>query len=346
MNIKRAIGQVIDKRNLTEDEMVAVMNEVMSGEATDAQIGSFITALRMKGETVEEITGAVRVMRQKATPIDTGVDTTTGGIVVDTCGTGGDGSGTFNVSTTSAFVVAGAGVTVAKHGNRSVSSHCGSADVLEAAGVVLDLTPEQVGQCVKEVGIGFLFAPMLHGAMKYAIGPRQQIGVRTIFNILGPLTNPAGANVQLLGVFSSELTEPLARVLGKLGSRRALVVHGEGNLDELTVTGATRVSELHEGRVTTYEIVPEDVGLSRSTLDDLQGGKDAQESASQMKKVLAGEKGAKRDMVLLNSGAALMAAGVVESIGDGVREAAMVIDSGKALDKLEQLVSFSTGFSS
>lgn len=344
MNIKSAIARVIDRCDLTEAEMVVVMNEIMSGEATSAQIGSFITALRMKGETVEEITGAVRVMREKATPIDTGVDTAAGGIVVDTCGTGGDGSGTFNVSTTSAFVVAGAGLTVAKHGNRSISSHCGSADVLEAAGVVLDLTPDQVGQCIKKVGIGFLFAPMLHGAMKYAIGPRQQIGIRTIFNILGPLTNPAGANVQLLGVFAAELTEPLANVLGKLGSKRALVVHGGGNLDELTVTSSNKISELHNGQVTTYEVLPEEVGLSRATLDDLQGGKDAEESAVQMRTILAGEEGAKRDMVLFNSGAALMAAGVVESIGDGVKEAAAIIDSGKALDKLEQLVSFSKGF--
>ncbi len=343
MSIKEAISKVVEKAHLSEDEMVAVMNEIMSGEASDAQIGSFITALRMKGETVDEITGAVRVMRQKATTIDSGVDTAAGGIVADTCGTGGDGSGTFNVSTTSAFVVAAAGVTVAKHGNRSISSHCGSADVLEAAGVVLDLPPEQVGRCVQEVGIGFLFAPMLHGAMKYAIGPRQQIGIRTIFNILGPLTNPAGANVQLLGVFSPELTEPLANVLGKLGSKRALVVHGEGNLDELTVTGMSRVSEYNNGEVTTYEISPEDVGLNRSTLDQLKGGKDAEESASQMRAVLAGEQGPKRDMVLFNSGGALLAAGLVETIGDGVKKAAELIDSGKALEKLDQLVSFSKG---
>ncbi len=341
MSIKEAIAKVVDGKDLVEDEMINVMDEIMSGEATDAQIGSFITALRMKGETVDEITGAVRVMRQKATTIDSGIDTEAGGTVADTCGTGGDGSGTFNVSTTSAFVVAAAGVTVAKHGNRSVSSHCGSADVLEAAGVVLDLTAGQVSRCVQDVGIGFLFAPMLHGAMKYAIGPRQQIGIRTIFNILGPLTNPAGANVQLLGVFSEELTEPLANVLGKLGSRRALVVHGEGNLDELTVTGVSRVSELNQGKVTTYTVSPEDVGLSRATLEELRGGETAEESASQMRAVLAGEAGAKRDMVLFNSGAALLAAGIVDTIGEGVTKATEIIDSGKAVEKLDQLISFS-----
>jgi anthranilate phosphoribosyltransferase len=340
MDIKQAIARVIERQDLSEDEMVAVMNEIMGGVATPAQIASFITALRMKGETVPEISGAVRVMREKATPIATGIDLAQGGIVVDTCGTGGDGSGSFNVSTTTAFVVAGAGVTVAKHGNRSVSSHCGSADVLEAAGVPLNLTPEQIGRCVREVGIGFLFAPALHGAMKHAIGPRREIGVRTIFNILGPLTNPAGANVQVLGVFAASLTEPLAEVLGRLGSKRALVVHGEGNLDELTVTGATRISELHQGKVRTYTISPEQVGLARASLADIRGGADSQESASQMRAILGGEMGAKRDMVLLNAGAALMAAGAVVDIQSGVVRAAEVIDSGKALAKLDQLVAF------
>ena len=294
----------------------------------------------MKGETVAEITGAVRVMRAKATPIETGVDVSQGGILVDTCGTGGDSSGTFNVSTTSAFVVAGAGLVVAKHGNRSVSSHCGSADVLEAAGVSLNLTPEQIGRCVRDVGIGFLFAPTLHGAMKYAIGPRREIGIRTIFNILGPLTNPAGANVQVLGVFAEALTEPLAEVLGRLGSRRALVVHGEGNLDELTVTGSTRVSDLDQGKVSTYTITPEQLGLRRASLADLKGGATAEESAAQMRAILGGEQGAKRDMVLVNSGAALMAAGIAADLQSGVALAAEIIDSGKALAKLDQLVAF------
>lgn len=340
MDIRQAIAKVVLRQDLAEDEMVAVMNEIMGGEATAAQIGAFITALRMKGETVAEITGAVRVMREKATPIVTGVDLAHGGVLVDTCGTGGDSSGTFNVSTTSAFVVAGAGVTVAKHGNRSVSSHCGSADVLEAAGVALNLTPEQIGRCVQEVGIGFLFAPALHGAMKHAIGPRREIGIRTIFNILGPLTNPAGANVQVLGVFAAELTEPLAEVLGRLGSRRALVVHGEGNLDELTVTGATRISELDQGKMRTYSITPEELGLPRAVLTDLKGGADSKESAAQMRAILSGEQGPRRHMVLLNSGAALMAAGVAADLRAGVGLAAEVIDSGRALAKLDQLVDF------
>jgi len=340
MNIKEAINKVVVKDDLTENEMVDVMNEIMGGEATAAQIGSFITALRMKSETVEEITGAVRVMREKATTIDSGVDTAAGNVLVDTCGTGGDSSGTFNVSTTAAFVVAGSGLPVAKHGNRSITSNCGSADVLEAIGVKLDISPELVGKCIQEIGIGFLFAPALHGAMKHAIGPRKELGIRTIFNILGPLTNPAGANVQVLGVFNGDLTEPMAHVLQKLGSKRALVVHGEGNLDELTVTGQTKVSELKNGEVTTYTINPEDFGLNKASLEDLQGGSNAEEAASQMRTVLEGKNGAKRDMVLLNSGAALMAAGLCEDLKTGIAQAAKVIDSGAALQKLEQLITF------
>ncbi len=340
MNIKEAISKVVLKQDLSENEMVDVMNEIMGGTATDAQIGSFITALRMKSETVEEITGAVRVMREKATAIDSGVDIDAGGILVDTCGTGGDGSGTFNVSTTTAFVVAGAGVPVAKHGNRSVSSNCGSADVLEAAGVALDIGSDRIGECIKEVGIGFLFAPALHGAMKHAIGPRKEMGIRTIFNILGPLTNPAGANVQVLGVFSEELTEPLAKVLAKLGSKRALVVHGEGNLDELTVTGRTKVSEIQDGKVTTYYVDPTDLGLPKAKIEELRGGENAEDSALQMCAVLSGEKGPKRNMVLLNSGAALMAAGLCDDLKSGIEMAASVIDSGKAIAKLGQLIVF------
>ena len=341
MNIREAIGQVILGNDISEGDMYGVMNEIMSGEATPAQIGSFITALRMKGETVEEITGAVRVMREKATPIETGVDVGKGEILMDTCGTGGDGSGTFNVSTASAFVVAGAGVVVAKHGNRSISSKCGSADVLEAAGVALDLSPEQVGRCIREIGIGFLFAPVLHGAMKYAIGPRREIGIRTIFNILGPMTNPAGANVQVIGVFDGKLTEPLAHVLGKLGTKRALIVHGEGGLDELTVTGATRISELKNGKVSSYMITPQEMGLPTAVLAELRGGETAEESAVQLRSVLLGTPGPKRDMVILNSGAALMVAGLAEDIQGGVKLAAGIIDSGKATQKLEQLVAFS-----
>jgi anthranilate phosphoribosyltransferase len=339
--IREAIASVIEGNDLDEKQMVGVMNEIMSGETTPAQIGSFITALRMKGETIEEISGAAMVMREKATGIATGVDVENGEILVDTCGTGGDSSGTFNVSTTTAFVVAAAGIPVAKHGNRSISSHCGSADVLEALGVNLDLSPEQVGACVKEVGIGFLFAPMLHGAMKHAIGPRRELGIRTIFNVLGPLTNPAGANVQLLGVYTPDLCEKLARVLGRLGSLRALVVCGAGNVDELTVTGDTEVAELSNGDVRTYTVHPEDIGFDRSSLADLKGGDTPEEAADILREVLGGAEGPRRDMLLLNSGAALYAAGKAEDLKTGVEQAARIIDSGAALSKLETLINFS-----
>ena len=343
--IKESISRVIERKDLNEKQMVAVMNEIMSGEATSAQIGSFITALRMKGETIEEISGAAMVMREKATRITTGVAVDKGEILVDTCGTGGDSSGTFNVSTTTAFVVAAAGIPVAKHGNRSISSQCGSADVLEALGVNLDLTPEQVGNCVKEVGIGFLFAPMLHSAMKYAIGPRREIGIRTIFNVLGPLTNPAGANVQLLGVYSPDLCETLARVLGRLGSQRALVVCGAGNVDEFTLTGDTMVAELANGEVKTYTVCPEDVDLNRCKMVDLKGGSTPEESAAILRDVLGGAEGPRRDMLLLNSGAALYAAGEVSGLKTGVTRAAELIDSGASLAKLDSFITFSQNFS-
>jgi anthranilate phosphoribosyltransferase len=339
--IREAISRVIERKDLDEKQMVEVMNEIMSGEATPAQIGSFITALRMKGETIEEISGSAMVMREKATRISTGVNVDKGEILVDTCGTGGDSSGTFNVSTTTAFVVAAAGIPVAKHGNRSITSSCGSADVLEALGVNLDLSPEKVGNCVKEVGIGFLFAPMLHGAMKYAIGPRREIGIRTIFNVLGPLTNPAGANVQLLGVYSPDLCEKLARVLGRLGSLRALVVCGAGNVDELTVTGDTQAAELSNGEVRTYTVRPEDVGLGRSRLVDLKGGATPEESAAILRDVLSGATGPKRDILLLNSGAALYVSGKAPGLKTGVEQAAGIIDSGAALSKLDALITFS-----
>ncbi len=335
--IREAIAQVVAGHDLDEATTVTVMEEIMGGEATPAQIASFITALRMKGETVAEITGAARVMRQRATRIDVGGGN---GVVVDTCGTGGDQSGTFNVSTTAAFVVAGAGVTVAKHGNRSISSHCGSADVLEALGVDLDLSPEAIGEAIRTVGIGFMFAPRLHPAMKHAIGPRREIGIRTIFNVLGPLTNPAGANVQVMGVFSSDLTEPLAEVLGRLGARRALVVCGEGNMDELTVTGPTRVSDWTGDEVRTYTVTPEDVGLTRATVDDIRGAEDAAAAAEQVREILSGAPGARREMTALNAGAALMAAGRVEDLAAGVRLALETIDSGAALAKLDGLVAF------
>jgi anthranilate phosphoribosyltransferase len=341
MDIREAIQKVVDHTDLTESQMYGAINSIMSGEVSPVLIGSFLTGLRMKGETVEEITGAVRVMREKVTFIDTGVDMSAGGVVVDTCGTGGDGAATFNVSTAAAFVVAGCGITVAKHGNRAVSSSCGSADVLEAAGVNLNLGPQQVSECIKKVGIGFLFAPALHGAMKHAIGPRKEIGIRTIFNILGPLTNPSAANVQVLGVFSEKLIEPLAHVLGKLGARRALVVHGEGGLDELTVTGLTAVAEFKNDRVDTYRISPEQFGLGRATVEDIRGGNDANESAKMMQNILKGEPGARRDMVLLNAGAALMAAGMADDIGGGLTLAADCIDSGKAAATLAALIDFS-----
>jgi anthranilate phosphoribosyltransferase len=328
-------------KDLDETLMIEVMNEIMTGETTPAQIGAFITALRIKGETIEEISGAAKVMREKSTKISTDVAVSEGEVLMDTCGTGGDSSGTFNVSTTTAFVAAGAGVPVAKHGNRSVSSLCGSADVLEALGVNLELAPEQVGVCVKEVGIGFLFAPMLHGAMKYAIGPRREIGIRTIFNVLGPLTNPAGANVQLLGVYSPDLCEKLAQVLGRLGSKRAMVVCGAGNVDELTVTGDTEVAELVDGKVRNYVVRPEDVGMQRSRLADLKGGDTAEESAEQLRGLLQGAIGPRRDMLLLNSGAALYVAGKAPGMKTGVELATEVIDSGAALAKLEALISFS-----
>ena len=337
MNIVDALAKVIEGTDLSDKQMQMVMEQIMTGSATPVQIGSFLTALRMKGETVEEISGAARVMREKVTPINSGIDFSSGEVLLDTCGTGGDGSGTFNVSTTSAIVVAGCGVRVAKHGNRSISSSCGSADVLEAAGVNISLDADQVSECLKKIGIGFLFAPALHGAMKYAIGPRKEIGIRTIFNVLGPLTNPAGANVQVLGVFSKELTEPIATVLANLGCFRALVVHGEGNLDELTVTGRTTVSELKNGSISNYLLTPEELGLNRHTLEELSGGNDSNEAAQIMLAVLNGVKGARREMTLLNSGAALMVSGMVSELSEGIEMAADCIDSGAANKKFRQL---------
>ena len=338
--IKEAIGKVVEGNDLDEQEMVAVMDEIMSGQATDAQIGAFITALRLKGETVAEITGAARVMRQKAIRVDAA---DSGDILVDIVGTGGDASGTFNVSTTTAFVVAGAGLPVAKHGNRSISSHCGSADVLEALGVDLGLSAEQIGRCVRQVGIGFMFAPALHGAMKYAIGPRREIGIRTVFNILGPLTNPAAANVYLLGVYDLALTEKMAETLNNFGVKRALVVCGEGNIDEMTTTGFTKVSEVNNGEVATYTVTPEELGLQRAALADLKGGETAEQSAQQLRSVLRGDKGPLLDMVLLNAGAALMAAGKAGTIKEGIDAAGGLIDSGAAMAKLDALVAFCKG---
>ena len=336
--IKEAIAKVVEGNDLERQAMVEVMNEIMSGKTTPAQIGAFITALRIKGETVDEITGAALVMREKAEKVDAALP---GETLVDTCGTGGDGSGTFNVSTAAAFVVAGAGVPVAKHGNRSISSHCGSADVLEALGVDLNLNPQQIGRCIRQIGIGFMFAPLMHGAMKYAIGPRREIGIRTIFNVLGPLTNPAGANVQVMGVYHASLTEKIAQVLGGLGAKRALVVCGEGNMDEITITGETKVSEWDGSAVKTYTLKPEDAALSRATVHDIKGKATPEDSAAHLREILAGETGPCLDMVLLNAGAALMAAGKTDDFKSAVDLARDIVVSGKALEKLDALVAFS-----
>ena len=335
MNIQEAIAKVIEGEDLIRGEMTDVMNQIMSGEATDAQIGAFLIALRVKGECVDEIAGAASVMREKATPIATRHD-----VIVDTCGTGGDHSGTFNISTTAAFVAAGAGLCVAKHGNRSVTSQSGSADVLSALGVNIEASPETVGRCLDDVGIGFLFAISLHGAMKYAIGPRREIGARTIFNALGPLSNPAGATRQVVGVYSAALTETLAGVLGTLGSERAFVVHGSDGLDEMTLTGPTRVSELKNGSVSTYRVSPGDFGLAQASADALKGG-EADYNAEITRSILNGEEGPRRDIVLLNAAAAIVAGDKARDLNEGVQVAAEVIDSGKALGKLEGLVAAS-----
>jgi len=347
--IRTFIEQVVQRCDLSEADMFAAMSEVMEGRATDAQVAAFITGLRMKGETIDEITGAARVMRQKVTRVpvlestvnldrdDINVDEES---LVDTCGTGGDGTNTFNISTATAFVVAGAGLKVAKHGNRSVSSQCGSADVVKALGINLDLNPEQVGRCVAEVGIGFLFAPLLHSAMKYAIGSRREIGIRTIFNLLGPLTNPAGAGIQVLGVYDPELTGVIARVLKNLGGKNAMIVHGAGCLDELSLVGETTIVRLQDGEISSFSLVPEDVGLERATLAAVKGG-DSFTNAGIMLDIFAGDKGPKRDVVLLNAAAVLVTAGKADDFRSGVEQAAAVIDSGKVLKTLEHLVNFS-----
>lgn len=334
---KSAINKVVGGNHLTEEEAVALMDDIMSGKATDAQIAAFITALRIKGETVEEITGFARVMRQKATPVKTSHPA-----LLDIVGTGGDGSHTFNISTTVAFMVAAAGVPVAKHGNRSVSSKSGSADVLEALGVNINLTPEQVGACVDNVNIGFLFAPALHGAMKYAIGPRKEIGIRTVFNILGPLTNPAGAQHLVVGVYEPNLTEVLADVLANLGVSSAFVVHGAGGLDEVSNLGITKISEVKNGKVITYDIDPQKHNIPYATIDQIRGGF-AQENAEITRSILQGEKGPRRDIVLLNAAVALVAAGAAGNIDEGIAKAAAVIDSGAAMEKLNELIKYTQG---
>lgn len=330
--IREAIAALVEGRELTRQEAYEAMNEIMAGEATPAQIGAFITALRMRGETPDVVAGCAAAMRENFTPVHP-----PGEVVVDTCGTGGDGAHTFNISTVTAFVAAGAGATVAKHGNRSVSSRCGSADVMAELGVNLDLSAEQMAQCLKEVGIAFLFAPHLHPAMKHAIGPRREIGIRSVFNILGPLSNPAGARYGVLGVYSPDLVGLVSRAAAELGARRLYVVHGSDGLDELTTTGKSQVAEVREGEIREYEIDPADLGLPRARTEDLAGG-DAKENAEIVRAILSGEKGPRRDIVLLNAAAAIMAAGLADDWREGLTRAAESIDSGAALAKLHRLV--------
>ncbi|HKY04741.1 MAG TPA: anthranilate phosphoribosyltransferase [Blastocatellia bacterium] len=345
MTITEAIKKVVDGASLTVEEAEAVLGQIMAGQATDAQTASLLTALRMKGETVDELTGFARVMREKAEAVKPQSQTSAdlGGTereaLIDTCGTGGDVSGSFNVSTATAFVVAGAGVRVAKHGNRSVSSQCGSADVVEALGIRIDLPPERIAMSIDQVGIGFLHAPLLHQAMMYVAPARKQMGIRTIFNLLGPLTNPARANTQVIGVYAPHLTEMLAEVLGRLGSTRALVVHGLDGLDEISISGESKITELRAGQLSTFTVRPEDFRIARASLKDIQGG-DATQNAEIITGVLKGQRGPRRDIVLLNASAALLASSTVEDMREGVLLAARAIDSGAAFEKLERLISF------
>ena len=329
--IVNAVKKLVIGTNLSREECYGAMDDIMGGRATPAQIASFITALRIKGETVEEIAACAQVMRDRVVRVHVEAED-----LVDTCGTGGDGARTFNISTTAAFVVAGAGITVAKHGNRSVSSQSGSADLFAALGVNIQAGIPVVERCLREVGIGFLFAPLLHGAMKHAIGPRQEIGIRTVFNILGPLTNPAGAPNQVIGVYDPELTETLCQVLRELGSRRAYVVHGCDGLDEITLTGTTRVSELKNNRIWTFNLDPAEFGFRYCRPEDLKGG-DAETNAKITLSILNGEPGPKRDVILLNAAAAIYVAGRSKSLKEGLAAAADSIESGRAMNKLEAL---------
>ena len=332
--IKAILRTLVEKKDLKEEEARKVMEEIMEGKTTPAQIASFLTALRMKGETVAEITGFAKAMLEKVDTFDLAKET-----FADTCGTGGDSLNTFNISTAVAFVVAGAGLAIAKHGNRALSSRCGSADVLETLGVKLAIPKEKVKECIEKIGIGFLFAPSFHPAMKYALSPRQEMGMRTVFNILGPLTNPLGANVRLLGVYEPSLTEPLARVLKNLKVRGAFVVWGEDGLDEISITSRTRITELKEGKIKTYYIQPEDFGIKRASLEELRGGT-KEENASILTDVLKGKKGPRRQIVLINAGVCLAAADLAKDLKEGIKMAQDSIDSGKAKEKLEQLIAF------
>jgi anthranilate phosphoribosyltransferase len=335
MDMQSAIKAVTERKNLSHAQMTSVMNLIMTGQATPAQIGGFLIGLRMKGETVDEITAAAGVMRELSAKVSVPQE-----YLVDTCGTGGDASGSFNISTASAFVAAAAGARVAKHGNRSVSSKSGSADVLEAAGVNLDLAPEKVAACINQVGVGFLFAVKHHSAMKHAIGPRKEMGVRTIFNVLGPLTNPASAPNQVIGVFSKQWVESLAQVLKQLGSHHVMVVHAEDGMDEISIGSETCVAELKNGEIKTYTIKPEDFGLQRASLDELKAV-DASASLEIIKSVLSNKPGAAKDIVCLNAGAAIYVSGLASSLAEGVEKAKAVIADGSALKKMEQLVQYS-----
>ena len=332
--IQQAIDKLVNGRDLSRDEAAGAMEEIMEGQATQAQFGAFVIALRLKGETVDEITGLAQVMRAKS--LQVAFD----GPSVDTCGTGGDDLGTFNISTVSAFVVTGAGLTVAKHGNRAMSSRCGSADILEQYGVKIDLGAEGVKRCMEQVGIGFMFAPRYHPAMKHAAGPRREIGVRTIFNVLGPLTNPAGARFQVLGVATDALGEKLVQVLDRLGSERVLVVHGEDHLDEVSLSAPTHIWELRDGSISDYTISPADLGFEAVPLDELKGGS-IEENTATMASVLSGDKGPRRDVVVANAAAGIVAGGGAESLAEGVSKAQRSIDSGAALEKLKALAELS-----
>jgi anthranilate phosphoribosyltransferase len=335
MDVREAIAQLVGGRHLSEGEMEAVMRGVMGGEATPAQIGAFMVALRIQGESVDELTGAARVMRRYATRVHTTKD------VLDTCGTGGDLRGTFNISTAAAFIAAGAGIVVAKHGNRAMSGAVGGADVLEALGVRIDVEAGQVSACLEDAGIGFLFAPVFHPAMRHAAQPRREIGIRTIFNLLGPLSNPAGAHFQLLGVFNAAWLEPLARTLGKLGSRRVMVVHGDDGLDEISLTGPSQVAELRDGNVTTYSVAPEDLGIERCAPEDLRGG-DVAHNADIIRKILAGDATrAQTDIAVLNAAGAIYVAERAPDMRQAVDAARESISSGRAAQKLEQLIDLS-----
>jgi len=337
MNIQQALARLMDKSDLSGEEMSAVMQQVMTGEATPAQIGAFLVALRMKGETVDEVAAAASVMRRLADAVSLGDEP-----AIDIVGTGGDSTSTFNISTCSAIVAASAGARVAKHGNRSVSSKSGAADVLEEAGVNIDLSPKQVARCVDVLNLGFMFAPRHHSAMKHAIGPRREMGIRTVFNLLGPLTNPAGARSQLLGVYDQQWVRPMADVLRQLGSEHVIVVHGHDGMDEISISGPTQIAELRDGDVREYVIEPQQFGLSVAPLAEITVTS-AAESLSLIRQVLDGQAGAARDIVLLNAGAAICVAGLAEDIEAGVAKARVVVDNGEALRKLQALVEFSQG---